>query len=137
MKTLAYLFILICAISCKKENVKTNNGVDPEKIYGKWNWVNSTGGIAGLTITPKTAGYEASVEYKRSKSVYYYRNDTLKSQAKFSITKGNTIFSTKQAYIIKYTPDGMDHVIMKVTKDTLVLADNANDGFTILYVKDK
>lgn len=130
--------MLICAISCKKGNIKTNSGgVDPEKIYGKWNWVNSTGGFAGTTITPKLAGYSEWVEYKRDKSVYYYRNDTLKNQAKYAVAKGYSIFYEKPACIIKYTPDAIDQVIIKATKDTLILADNVNDGFTILYVKGK
>ena len=138
MKSLVYLLMIFCAASCKKENVKVKNpDVDLSKIYGKWNWVNSTGGIAGLTITPKTAGYNMSVEYRINKSVYFFRNDTLQNQAKFAIVKGNSIFSVDPAYIIKYDPDGMDHVIIKAKKDTLILADNVNDGFTILYVKQK
>ncbi|RYD92242.1 MAG: hypothetical protein EOP54_21160 [Sphingobacteriales bacterium] len=138
MKSLLIALLIVGAASCKKENVNNSKTpADPEKMYGKWTWVSSMGGFAGKTTTPQSAGYQAGIEFKRDKTVSFYRNDTLTNTAEFNLAKGKSIFSADSAYIIKYKPDAMDQAIIKTKTDTLILADNVYDGFTITYVRDK
>lgn len=134
MKKLTVLLLMFCAVSaCKTEKILS--GRDNAALYGKWKWVQSTGGFAGKTITPQSAGYQSSVEFKKDNTVLVYRNDSLTNKAKFTLTKTKTIFSTDSAYVIHYEPEMMEEAIIKATKDTLVLADNVYDGFAKTYVK--
>ncbi|RYZ95557.1 MAG: hypothetical protein EOP47_25625 [Sphingobacteriaceae bacterium] len=139
MKTLTcFLSIILFTASCKKENVNTKKEVNnPDNIYGKWHWVSSSGGIAGLTETPKTAGYTMGVDYNRNNVFRRYKNGDVINSAKFTIVKTKGVFGMDSTYVIKYTPDNFDHVVITAKRDSLVLTDNISDGYTTLYIKDK
>src|SRR6218665_944307 len=106
MKSLICSILVICAVSCNKEDLKTAGNISTDKLYGKWKWVQSTGGFAGRTITPQSEGYRSSVEFKRNNTAAFYRNDSLTNQSAFTLNKDKTIFSEDPAYIIKYQNSG-------------------------------
>jgi hypothetical protein len=129
------VFVFAGILSCKTAAIQSDRDDQYKALQGKWQWIKSTGGFAGKTITPQSAGYRSSIEFKKDNSVLVYRNDSLTNQAKFTLVKTKTIFSADSAYVLKYEPEMMEEAIIKATKDTLILADNVYDGFAKTYIR--
>lgn len=126
---------LVAFASCKTSHIQGGANSPYKALLGKWRWVQSTGGFAGKTTTPQAEGHTMHIEFKADTSVIIYRDDAVTGKAKFEVVKGRTIFSQDSAYLLKFQPQMIDEAILKVTKDTLVLADNVHDGFGKTYVK--
>jgi hypothetical protein len=135
---LCFLLLLFC-LSCQKQNAQPDNEpvVDISKIYGKWDWTGSSGGIAGRSYTPQSEHQRRSLNITSDHIMYFYTNDSLKSQLQFTVSKGRSYLTGDSAYIIHYIPASLDEVILKAKNDTLLLADEAADGFASGYVKHK
>lgn len=74
------LSILILVISCDKECGDANIS----ELRGDWEWIESTGGFAGITITPETE--MATQSLKINKTHYEaYRNDSLMFRSEYDI----------------------------------------------------
>jgi hypothetical protein len=126
MKKLTFLLIIgsFLAFSCTKEEVTANGST----ITGEWQWIMSTGGIAGTTITPASAGYKRKLVLSSDFKYYRYKNDVLEKSGTFEIVKAQSIYKVELVDFIKYDDDTMS-VIESVTTDKLLLADNFYDGF--------
>ena len=124
MKKVSLLIIigLLFSFSCKKESVDSNN-----LLTGEWRWVSSTGGIAGVTITPASAGYERILLLTSDSKYSRYKNNVLEKTGTFEIIKAKSIYKIELVDFIKYD-DGTRSVI-NVTGSELSLADNNYDGF--------
>ena len=124
MKKVSFLIIigLLFNFSCKKESVDANN-----LLTGEWRWVSSTGGIAGVTITPASAGYERILLLTSDSKYSRYNNNVLEKTGTFEIIKAKSIYKIELVDFIKYD-DGIRSVI-NVTGNELSLADNNYDGF--------
>jgi hypothetical protein len=136
--TLCFLLLLFC-ISCQKESAQPNNEptVDINKIYGKWDWTGSSGGIAGMSYTPQSEHQTHSLTITNDNNMYFYTNGGLISQKQFTVVKDKSYLTGDTAYIIHYTPASFDDVILKAKNDTLILANDGADGFTAGYVRHK
>ena len=92
--------ILIFAIffsSCTKEELpQISSG-----IIGKWAWVKSSGGIAGVTLTPETEGKQITIEFSSS-TVKRYINGNLESEMTYRIESGTSIYKTGNTDLIIY-----------------------------------
>ena len=131
-----YLSLIIAVIvfssasSCNKENLP-----QASSIIGKWRWVKSVGGIAGLTITPQTAGYTQTREFKADSTVQILKNDSLVTNAKFSIVK-NYKYGDGKVNVLKIADQQQTSFVIK--NDTLFTNDIfISDGFGSAYVKVK
>lgn len=133
MKKLSILLIIfsIGIFSCTKEEISTQNS-----LTGEWQWTMSTGGLAGTTITPTSAGYERKLVLTSDFKYARYKNSTLEKSGTFEIVKAKSIYKTELVDFIKYD-DGVMSVIQNVTTDELSLADNFNDGFGETYKRIK
>ena len=58
--------------SCSKDISIPNPEL--EKLFGFWNWIQSSGGIGGQTITPATVGYSQTVEYNNNGIYKIYKD---------------------------------------------------------------
>jgi hypothetical protein len=56
-----------------------------KKILGKWEWIQTTGGFGGLTMTPKTEGYSNAYYFSDAKSMYEYRNQKCHNQFSYTL----------------------------------------------------
>lgn len=104
----------------------------PNDLVGKWNWISSSGGIAGTTYTPGSTGETIVLEFT-SDSVYkQYRNDLLIVNCEFSIIQAESIYNHKITDMIDC--DGSLRRSFSFTASgDLILADEAYDGFTSQY----
>lgn len=129
--------------ACKKENPTPNN-TSNTTFEGEWIWVQSSGGIAGITQTPDDANFSKRLIFNKS-TVEFIKDD--KSQGKMDFTISNEqsfIFNAKKDFL-NFTKsqctacETMNKVIVEIskTKDTLFLTDDVNDGFEYTYVKKR
>lgn len=135
--------LLFSVTACKKDISIPNPEL--EKLFGTWNWVQSSGGFSGQAITPTTAGYSQTVEFNQNGSYKIYENGKQKDKMKFSLSSGNSIHSTETAYLIKYKDSGLfDKENNSVTQsvrfggnDTLFLSDECYDCYQHIYIRQK
>jgi hypothetical protein len=146
MRTTIFLLLLITATAgClrKPTDDGTSHGTpraDTVGIFGKWEWVMSSGGIAGMTI------YPASGEY----SYYQFTLDSTmnvearqygtydKWSSKFSLSTERSFVTGAQAlflHIADSMHNSMPQSVWLHGNDTLELLDEVADGFGHLYVR--
>lgn len=104
----------------------------PNDLVGKWNWISSSGGIAGTTYTPGSTGETIVLEFT-SDSVYkQYRNDLLIVNCEFSIIQAESIYDHEITNMIEC--DGyLRRSFSFNAQGNLILADEAFDGFISQY----
>lgn len=126
MKKLTFLLLIsmFFVVSCKKEEALPNNS-----LAGTWQWVSSTGGIAGKTYTPASEGYERSLSFTHDLKYANLKNSISQKSGTFEIIKAKSIYKTELIDFIKYD-DGTMSAIISQTSEELILADNNYDGFT-------
>lgn len=49
-------------------------------IYGEWEWIQTTGGIAGVEKTPGTEGYSARLIFSKNGDFKYLKNGSIVSE---------------------------------------------------------
>lgn len=137
MKKLSFLLILaaLFAFSCTKEEVSTASE-STSTLVGEWRWISSTGGIAGKTITPSSAGYERKLVLTADLKFSRYKDNSLESSGTYQLTQGKSIYKVEQVDFIKFS-DGTSAVIMSQSAAELSLADNFYDGFSESYQRIK
>jgi len=50
---------------------------DVKKIYGNWDWTGSSGGIAGMSYTPKSEHQSRMLTITKDNKIYLYTNGSL------------------------------------------------------------
>ena len=132
LKTLAFpvliLGMMLTVISCKKDETV----IEGTELYGKWDWVSSTGGAFGKTLTPATEGYTESMEFKATRMVEFRRNNVVSSEKAFSIahdTKISNLPIIKLVDVLTWS--------YSVIGDSLYLYDVCETCYDHKYVKVK
>ncbi len=124
---LVFAFIGILS-SCSKDEatpIKT-------EIIGKWNWVQSSGGIGGDTSTPETTGNQITIEF--TESVYKkYINGNLDTEMPYKVETGNSIWKEEKTDIIIYEDDWKQSIELKNNK--LILSDECFDCYQNEYIR--
>ena len=128
--TIAILSIFVSG--CTKDRPANS---DVERLYGIWNWVQSSGGFAGVTTTPATAGYTKTLEFNNDGSYKWFKNGTLQGETKFTLTEGSSIFTSGTAHLIKYHNDFITQSVTFGEQDTLFLSDECYDCFGHTYTR--
>lgn len=127
---------LLFAAACKRGDDLGPERSDINNIYGKWNWVQSSGGIAGTTITPKSEGYVGTLEITNDNTFSTYHNSILQFHDSFTLSK-DTSKNTNYAGFVTFKTNGTTNLVKRATRDTLIIGDDFADGFTALYVRKK
>jgi hypothetical protein len=104
-------------------------------IYQKWDWVKSVGGIAGMTITPATAGYTEQRIYRPDGTMSVRRNGAPFLSTTYTITHEKTDFSEKEEDVIRYEDQSIQPQIMRLEGDSLHLTDLCYDCFGHTYTR--
>jgi|GEM_PF-1794719 hypothetical protein len=136
-------------------NCKSPTSVTVSGIYGKWNWVETSGGFAYQEYFPPPV---VMVVFKENDSCFYYRNDTLYSEMKFTLTREKLDQADTQNIIsfMSKQPDSAisdtlsDSIIVKsipvpiinknyyeIDNQSLIIGDLGSDGFVSMYTKCK
>ena len=122
------LVLMLTLITCKKDETV----IEGTELYGKWDWVSSTGGAFGKTLTPATEGYTESMEFKATRMVEFRRNNVVSSEKAFSIahdTKISNLPIIKLVDVLTWS--------YSVIGDSLYLYDVCETCYDHKYVKVK
>ena len=110
-----------------------NGDKTTSKIIGNWDWIGSSGGIAGTTATPESTGDERKLEISKD-SIKSYLNGALNSKTKYTVeTRESLLFNEPRKMII--SGNGFKQII-DFQGDTLVLIGDCNDCFSDGYKKE-
>jgi hypothetical protein len=121
---------LLASAGCGKKSVRSEFS---HRIIGKWNWVESVGGIGGWRLTPDSEGYTKKHVFLPDFTFLGYRNDTLTVAAKYTIRE-KVVWGKDTAEVLQIEGQ-MEQVIGFRGNDTLELVDHAYDGFNHLFVR--
>ena len=129
--------------SCSKDLSIPNPEL--EKLFGTWDWKQSSGGIGGQTNTPATVGYSQTVEFNKNGIYKIYKDGIQKDTKKFSLTIGTSIYNSGSAYLINYKDinqsDNSYHYSTQSIRfggeDSLFLSDECYDCFIHIYTRHK
>jgi hypothetical protein len=108
--------------------LETDEGI--EQILGTWNWVSSTGGIAGNTITPESSGNEIFLEISENE-ILKYENEILILTSGYSIKLDSSLIFGTMVPIIVYD-DGSKQSIQR-SENKLLLFDECLDCYQHEY----
>jgi hypothetical protein len=104
------------------------------EIQGKWDWVRSTGGVTGQTVTPDSAGYShQQLLFTWDEEFVFYQDDTVNTQGIYSLER------MEDKVYLSYNPTSgstwPEQTVEFVEGDTLVLMDQCTDCYTHTYVR--
>lgn len=105
-----------------------------EPIIGAWEWVESTGGIAGMTLTPASTGETRSVRFSASGVARLYVDGLETRAVGFAVRQGGERGSLE----ILYDEPLMGFESQTATfpsVDVLVLTDPCCDGFVSRFTR--
>jgi hypothetical protein len=105
-------------------------GVD--RLSGTWRWIESTGGIAGMRVTPESVNYTAQLRVT-GRQIKVVRNDSIKATASFTI-RGDSVTYQPTLSVFAYG-GGIDSQRLSMSGDTLILSDPCCDLFTHMFVR--
>lgn len=110
-----------------------------DALNGRWSWIDSVGGIAGMTITPASAGYTMTIEFIGVGS----------SQARLRVLRDGVLFGETTVERmgaagglsgeLNYANAVLGFAQQEFTitnGDTLVLQDGCCDGFSYRFQRE-
>lgn len=131
MKKLAFIWGFFLLLSCS-----SSNAIDTSRensLNGKWNWLSSTGGFIGSTLTPASEKKTMTIEISNS-TIKKYENGNLLSEDTFEIKTQNSIYGdNKKMIVIEDRPSQS----FEVKDNKLFLNDECNDCYQSEYVRIK
>lgn len=112
-------------------------------LFGTWEWVQSSGGFAGITTSPLTEGHTIKLEFNENGIYKEFKNGEKIDKRKFSFIEGKSIYTADNSTLIEYEKTGVlnrkenftSQSIIFFSNDTLQLNDECYDCFSRLYVK--
>ena len=129
--------ILLCTISlsgCRHEMYID----DPEleKIFGKWELVESCCGDGSSYYSPSFSGYTQYIDLTKKGILKQYKNDSLQSKIDYWIVREFDKYRNDFIYLLNYDLL-ISQEIKFVGSDTLYLIDRCWDCFWHIYVRKK
>ncbi|WP_372639786.1 hypothetical protein [Ancylomarina sp.] len=103
------------------------------EIIGRWDWVESTGGIDGRTDTPASTGNQIVIEF-RAGSYKKYVNGELEEEMTYKLEEGESMIFGKMAVMIIYQ-NGWKQSIERCDSK-LILHDECLDCFRNEYTRE-
>ena len=137
----SFLTVIIFATACRKDISLPDQNL--KKLFGTWEWVQSSGGFSGQTITPVSEDYSMSVEYTEKGVYRKYKDGKKISKLNFKIEERATIAISDFKFLIDYREGPCSKVGVNSQSfrfggtDTLFLNDDCYDCFSHIYVRKK
>jgi hypothetical protein len=132
MKKTALLFSLFLLLSsCSTTN---KIGSDENALNGKWNWVSSSGGFIGKTITPASENKKTIIEISNS-TIKKYENGNLIFESKYAIKEEPSIYGNERKMIL--FENDMPKQSFEIKDNKLYLSEECNDCYQSEYIRLK
>ena len=130
MKKLSLILGLPFIIACASSQ---GTGAKPPKIIGNWQWIETSGGFAGITKTPESTNSIKHLQITKD-SIFYYDNGELSNAQPYKLELAMSQLSNKNEWQIDET---VSKVFVHRQDSTLVLVEDCFDCFSHKYVKMK
>lgn len=133
MKFVFYVIVLALVgfTGCTKDTSVDTSAAD---LVGNWEWVKSSGGIAGVIQTPQTLGYTYHVTYtKDGRYLQYDKDGKLAYDEAYVVSRANSILDNKERDMV--TLDASTMFSFTIRNDSLFLYQEAYDGINVTFVK--
>jgi hypothetical protein len=113
------------------------------KLFGNWEWVQTSGGFAGETHSPQPGGDTWSIEFISNGIFKHYKNGKKVDKQKYTIYMGTSILTNTNAWFISYdnacimdkTGPHLPQTFRFGGEDSLFISDEAFDGYNYIYVR--
>jgi hypothetical protein len=129
------LALMVLACCHAGGGIKDADSQDRPDIVGSWTWVESTGGIGGVTKTAESSGETWTLEFRKDGT---YRETRLGEErvGRYTIADRTSIFDheMRPALLIE---GRLDQIIARPDGQRLFLSDNAADGFNNIFVRTR
>jgi|SRR4051812_37008831 hypothetical protein len=137
-----FIVLPVCIMACAKNKTLPNDNL--KALYGSWEWKESYCGWSGRS-DPGTTGHSSSVEFKKNGICIWRLDGKHKDKMHYSVEEGTSMVTQEKAYLMKFDDTGLfDKNNAGITQsvnfhgnDTLILADEADDGCGSTYVRKK
>jgi len=129
-RTLAAAVAVVATLACGGSTAPS----DFARILGRWDWVESSGGIAGVTLTPASTGHEMSLQFLPVGQVRLFEDGSLVRTVGYELLGDAQGDSVEVAYVPALW--GFDSQTATFPGgDELVLTDPCCDGFTYRWTR--
>ncbi|WP_430967337.1 hypothetical protein [Spongiimicrobium sp. 2-473A-2-J] len=137
----SYIVILALLLSsCSNGDDNSQEGTETgtvTELVGEWTWVQSTGSIAGITVTPESSGKTMRIEFTEENVFNKFVDGVEVYTSPFVIDEDNIQYTTLALF--ESVGLGFDHQVEQQFQfregNTLVLTDPCCDNFTFQFVK--
>jgi hypothetical protein len=119
---------LVVYPGCKKTAVSPFS-----MLYQRWEWVRSSGGIAGVVQTPQSEGYTRAIDFTENGFFTVYQDNAVVISSTYTIIRAESILDNREYDIIVFDNGLLESAIIQLSGDTLVLREEVFDGFTHTY----
>ncbi len=127
MRRIVLPLLVIALAACQ-------GSIDPElqQAQGAWDWIESSGSIAGRTFTPESEGYTLRLEFDGNR-VRAFRNDSLVGTSEVSFVGDKITYSPAlPAFVFSGLAEPQT---ITLVGDTIVLTDPCCDLYVHRFVK--
>lgn len=124
----------VLAISLAGCGLTTTEPEIVDQLVGDWLWLDAAGGIAGVTRTPTTEGYDQSLRFYESQEVELFRDGISQARTDFTYFVTDDGGSDNIGYgqgLFGFPSSG----VALIPGDTLLLIDPCCDGFVRRWVR--
>lgn len=146
MTAFKFLITIFGILILLQLNCNSPTSPDDSRIYGAWNWANTTGGIAGVTFLPPPS---IKIVFGNNGVLLIYRNDSLLAIKDFLLSYEKPGILTDTSCVINFVDKLIDTSInyseftkaktdaYQINNDTLRIWDIYMDGFIYTYIRSK
>ncbi|WP_255037110.1 hypothetical protein [Lacihabitans soyangensis] len=121
------LFLSLILLSCESNEVKPS-------VVGSWKWVESQGGIAGLTIKASESDQREMIFDSKGNFTMIQNGKTI-TQAKYELKNAKSITSTELKPMITFPNEDAMNLSYEIKGNNLYLFEEVYDGFSHTYVR--
>ena len=113
--------------------------IDTTYIYGRWQWIQSSGGPNEDVITPAAMGFSQELEFTQDGIEKRSRNGVMESEKPFTFIVGESWWEQRKTeYLIKYASAGAPPASIKFEgRDTLFIHEVCNNCYGHIYIRKK
>jgi len=130
MKKFNMLFILPLFLGCASSQTSSSKA---PKIEGNWQWVETSGGFAGIKKTPESTHEIKHLQINKD-SIYFYENGELISTQPYKLQLSKSMISKQMEWKMN---ESERNVFISRVDSFLIMKEDCYDCFSHKYVKMK